>query len=468
MVLVIAMWLISLVLSLTCALIATLLQQWARRYIETPKSAKTLRNRARVRSLLLVGTKLYKIPLIVDMLPTLLHLSVYLFLAGLVITFHTINKKVAIAVDVAVGVSGVAYLTLSILPCLDVRCPYRTPISQVLWYPCHACLSFAALCLHKSILGLHTLLNRSVRTRGQVLLHRWLLSRGFSVSNHWQFLTDGLEKSIFCRAVTTLRDGDRGKVIWLFNQLARGDRHTFLKFAASMPIHKIPDLIPSVESISFRESLLVLLRVLADTRPGLAAWLDSDVYRRSLLVCLHAIHHILTTPDVPESYFVPTDFANIRLMRTLLDDGDTAVRVTSRSICALIARRVGRERWPEEQELRWLQYVTGETSHEILNANDETRDRMNFKSFVYGALSSQVGDLTTEDATSFRETLAILLDVRADPYFILPYSQNQLSEEVRRMQQDDPEGSLDVVNRLLLMFPFIPLPVPMNPPVPPH
>ncbi|KAF8487723.1 hypothetical protein F5888DRAFT_1931339, partial [Russula emetica] len=129
MVWVIILWLISLVLSLTCALIATLLQQWARRYIETPKSSNVLRHRARVRSLLLGGTKLYKIPLIVEMLPTLLHLSVYLFLAGLVITFHTINKKVAIAVDVAVGASGLAYITLSILPCLDVRCPYRTPIS---------------------------------------------------------------------------------------------------------------------------------------------------------------------------------------------------------------------------------------------------------------------------------------------------------------------------------------------------
>jgi Family of unknown function (DUF6535) len=99
-----ALWLISLVLSLTCALIATLLQQWARRYVETPKYSNVLRHRARVRSLLLVGTKSYKIPLIVQMLPTLLHLSVYLFLAGLVIAFHTINETVAIAVDVAVGV----------------------------------------------------------------------------------------------------------------------------------------------------------------------------------------------------------------------------------------------------------------------------------------------------------------------------------------------------------------------------
>ena len=105
-----ALWLISLVLSLTCALIATLLQQWARRYSETPKSTSSLRHRARVHSLLLVGTKLYRIPLIVEILPTLLHISVYLFLGGLVIIFHTIHKTVAIAVDVAVGVSVLAYI----------------------------------------------------------------------------------------------------------------------------------------------------------------------------------------------------------------------------------------------------------------------------------------------------------------------------------------------------------------------
>jgi hypothetical protein len=254
------LWLISLVLSLTCALIATLLQQWARRYIETPKYPNTLRHRARVRSLLLLGTKLYKIPLIVEMLPTLLHLSVYLFLAGLVIAFHTIHKKVAIAVDVAVGVSGLAYILLSILPCLDMRCSYRTPISQLLWYPCHAFLSFAALCLHRCVLGLHGLLNRLDPSRGQVILRRWLQSRGSSASNHWQFLTDGLEKSIVYRAVATLRGGDRERVTWLFNQLALGDKEKFLKFAASIPIHRIPHLlIPPIGSVTFRESLLVLL-----------------------------------------------------------------------------------------------------------------------------------------------------------------------------------------------------------------
>jgi Family of unknown function (DUF6535) len=200
------LWLISLVLSLTCALIATLLQQWARRYIETPKSADMLRHRARVRSLLLVGARFYKIPLIVEILPTLLHLSVFLFFGGLVIAFHTIHKTVAIAVDVAVGLSGLAYIAMSILPCLDLRCPYRTPISQMLWYPCHIFLSFVAICLQGCV--------RRLQGRDLVLSRgpRWLASHRFAASNHGRYFTDGLEKSIVYRAVQMLKDGDRRRV----------------------------------------------------------------------------------------------------------------------------------------------------------------------------------------------------------------------------------------------------------------
>ncbi|KAF8476437.1 hypothetical protein DFH94DRAFT_634996, partial [Russula ochroleuca] len=124
-----SMWLISLVLSLTSALIATLLQQWARRYVEMPNVPSEPNERARVRWFLFLGTESYKMRLAVQLAPTLLHLSVYLFFAGLVIVFHTINKNVSIAVDVSVGVFGLAYMALSLLPCLDVSCPYRTPMS---------------------------------------------------------------------------------------------------------------------------------------------------------------------------------------------------------------------------------------------------------------------------------------------------------------------------------------------------
>ena len=231
-----SLWLISLVLSLTCALIAMLLQQWTRGYIETPKSADMQRHRARVRSLLLVGARLYKVPLIVEILPTLLHLSVFLFLGGLVITFHTIDKSVAIAVEGAVGLSGSAYITMSILPCLDMRCPYRTPISKMLWYPCHAFLSFTAVFLYICTWVLQGFMALS---RGQ----RWLESFRSTASDHRQYFKDGLEKSIVFRAVQMLKDKDQRRIIWMFNRLALGDRSKFLKLAASIPRHRIQDLI---------------------------------------------------------------------------------------------------------------------------------------------------------------------------------------------------------------------------------
>jgi hypothetical protein len=278
--------------------------------------------------------------------------------------------------------------------------------------------------------------------------------------NHWQYFTYGLEKSIFYRAVTTLRDGDRGRVTWLFNQLALGDRHTFLKFAASIPIHKIPDLIPSIESVSFRESLLVLLRSVAGTRPGLADWLDSDVHRQSLLVCLHAIRHIAkaTAPPIPDLDFMRDHFADTGLMRALWGGADNSIRITSRSICALVARQVVRKRQLEGEDLHWLQEVTGSPPNAILEADATVRDQINFKSFVFGALSNHVTTLSTEDARSFNETLAILLGLRTIGYiyFTTPDWQIRLSEEVGRIQEYDPRGGREVFNKLQLIFPSLP------------
>jgi hypothetical protein len=216
-----------------------------------------------------------------------------------------------------------------------------------------------------------------------------------------------------------------------------------------------------LKKIGILEPLLILFRRCVAGAPTTGP--DEDERKRALSACLNAIHNISKTTDIPELNFVRANFANIGHMRTLWEDSDTAIRVTSRSICALIARQVGR-RDLEEPELRWLQDVTGETAREILNADVETRDWMNFKSFVYGVLSNQVGDLWMEDATStsFRETLAILLDVGTDFYFDSPSSQNLLSEEVRRMHQDDPQGSLYVIHKLLSIFPFI---TPPSPPV---
>jgi hypothetical protein len=182
------------------------------------------------------------------------------------------------------------------------------------------------------------------------------------------------------------------------------------------------------------------------------------VRKRSLLVCLDAIHGIVKAPNVPNLDAVRAKFADITLMEALWNDSDTAIRITSCSICALLARQVMRETPLSALQLRWLRDVIGEAPATIYAADFVTRDHMNLKSFVCRVLSNQV---VGEDVTSFKETLAILLDIMDDADFDMDNSQVQLSEEVRWIQLVDPQGSHEVVAKLHSMFPFLPAaPVP--------
>lgn len=202
-------------------------------------------------------------------------------------------------------------------------------------------------------------------------------------------------------------------VIWLFNLLALGDQNKFLKFTASIPRDRAIDLMipPTIESRkNLVEPLTILLRSSA-TGTG-ATGPDEDVRKRSLLICLDAIYHIAQSPIILDLSFVQdlrVNFANIALMRPLWRDSDSAVRIISRSICALIAKKMLNVDRFLEQELHWLQEVTGETSNSISNADYATLIRMNVTSFVYGVLLYQVNPLSPEDEMRFKKTLTILL-----------------------------------------------------------
>ncbi|KAI0262517.1 hypothetical protein BC834DRAFT_828784, partial [Gloeopeniophorella convolvens] len=79
------LWFISLVMSLTCALLATLLQQWARRYLRLTRPRYSLHRRARIRAFYAEGVVKLRLPTVVEALPGLLHASVFIFFAGLIV-----------------------------------------------------------------------------------------------------------------------------------------------------------------------------------------------------------------------------------------------------------------------------------------------------------------------------------------------------------------------------------------------
>src|SRR5260370_16195401 len=409
-----AVWMLSLVFSIMSGLFAILNQQWARRYLQLLQVPSSASEQARVRSFLFFGVNKYSIISAMELTPMLLHLSIFLFFAGLVIFFFIVYKMIAIVLSISVGVFAIVYFAWTILPCIDYRSPYHTPMSTLLWYIWKTFLSSATLCIRWPLRLLHSRDITSVRQR---ILTRCFETVDNSAKKHQQNLMDGFRRSIVQGALDAPGLVDLKALTWLFGRPGLGENSKLQGFVANIPEGTIVQLMSGrIESgrVIFRDHLLTLLRSCA---PG-TFWVNEDMRRRRLLVCLNAIHHIAKASTLPYGISPPEfvlndlriNFANVRLMRPLWADTDPSIRIISRSICALLARHLLRKDRLEGWELAWLQYVIGEPPHTIFNslANRNTVGCMNLDAYVYGVLSRQTDDLSVRQATSFLATLTIL------------------------------------------------------------
>jgi hypothetical protein len=129
-----ALWFLSLVISLTCALLATLLQQWARRYLKITQPRYSPHKRARIRAFFSEGVEKCLLPWIVETLPTLLHISLFLFFAGLVVFLCNVNLTIFKLVLSWVGLCTALYGCITCIPIIRHDSPYFTPLSFPVWH----------------------------------------------------------------------------------------------------------------------------------------------------------------------------------------------------------------------------------------------------------------------------------------------------------------------------------------------
>jgi len=454
------LWLTSLVLSIASALFATLLQQWARRYIQKPQIPREPSKQARIRSFLNLGTVKFKMRPVVEIAPTLLHLAVSLFFVGLGMFFVPIHKTVGIIVSVVVGLFGLAYLALTILPCIKHNCPYRTPMTVLFWYSWHTILFYVARFLRWAMRRLHDCLveeNPDDQSPGQEILVKWLQSREGAVERHMGCLEHGLDQSAIENAPV---DEDRRTLSWLLNVRALVDKSKLRNFVASIPRKMVVQLMtPPIESgaMVLREPLLTLVRSYAGTT---AVGPDEPLRRRSLFVCLEAVRLVaeasIDPNAVPEEVLrdIRINFANINLMRAMWADDDAAIRLTSRSICALLARSLIHRGELDRPELTWLQDVTEATANAISNSPITELYHINRKSFVCGVLSPPMGGgLPTDHVASFERILAILMGAvtQADSDIDRTVLGTELQTFFQRME-DDGHGDNSAVSTLRRMY----------------
>ncbi|KAH9974615.1 hypothetical protein BGW80DRAFT_1204702, partial [Lactifluus volemus] len=128
------LWFISLILSLSAALLATLVQRWARRHMQIFLRYKNPLRLSRIRQYLHEGVEHWHMAAIAEAVPALIHIALFLFMFGLAdFLMHT---------DVTVGAPTVFFIVLycafyaatTIVPVSKPQFPLRSPFSVMLWF----------------------------------------------------------------------------------------------------------------------------------------------------------------------------------------------------------------------------------------------------------------------------------------------------------------------------------------------
>ena len=457
-----------------------------------PQGASSADERARVRSVLFLGIQQNRVPLVAKAIPTFLHISVFLFFAGIVIFFFTIHKAVAIAVAVFVGIFVAMYVTLTILPYFSDKCPYRTPMSDLFWYPWYALLFLGAYCrqwvLKRCVVQPNDGQAQNMTSMQQKLLH-WKDICKKSYDKHRKRLKDGIEESIIQMALQASLNVDHEALTRLFHELVLANENKLLEFVASIPRDKFVHTImtPPIESgrIVLREPLTIIRDYVVSK--GVQGQ-DGGERISCILVWLTAIHHITKVFIVPSGvqgpgwgdllYDLRVEFAQIRYMQPMWSHSDTSIRIISRSICALLAKgilQLWKDRGPSEGELLWLEHVIGMRTSEITDSLDQpgVLGYMILRSFVCGIFPCRE-DRPTEHACSIAKTLATLMDAgtkRTEPWFNDQIFTVNLSILVRQLEGDPGPDASSVAVKLRQLFhefirvvPFVPPPFPPPPP----
>jgi len=129
-----ALWFTSLAMSTACALWATLMQQWTRRYMQVADRPYGPPKRARIRAFFADGVDKFALAAAVEVLPGILHVSVLLFYVGLIDFLININHTVAFILLTWVAMACLIYFILTIMPLFYPNSPYQTPLSSLCWF----------------------------------------------------------------------------------------------------------------------------------------------------------------------------------------------------------------------------------------------------------------------------------------------------------------------------------------------
>jgi hypothetical protein len=215
-----ALWFLSLVISITCALLATLLQQWARRYLKVTQPRYSPHKRARIRAFFAEGVDKFLLPWAVEALPTMLHLSLFLFFAGLAVFLWNVNLTIFKLVLSWVGLCTALYGCITFIPVFRHDSPYHTPLSLPAWH---------------FVIGISYLTSRALLKLPRLYYFSYATYVRFRrlTGRHGKFLAQGMRKTAEETAFGSPSEIVTRAFLWTFDSL--DEDHELERFFAGLP-----------------------------------------------------------------------------------------------------------------------------------------------------------------------------------------------------------------------------------------
>ncbi|KAH9167866.1 hypothetical protein EDB89DRAFT_2074495 [Lactarius sanguifluus] len=444
------MWFLSLILSVSCALLATLMQQWVRRYLEYAQHRGAPRRRARIRAYMFEGVERFRLSQAVEAIPLLLHTSVFLFFAGLVDFLLPINKVVAFSVLGCVVIFTSIYAIFTLLPSLHLNCPYRTPLSGITY----VLLQLSALNLfsitiaiegifHGLLLDIRKWSRPDARRSQDDWPTRWRAKLEDKVRTHYKRFRRGLRWRVEFSAMDAPPSVDANALNWTLTTL--DEDKEFEDFAARMPGFFNPragagsdatstilfSLMsgPKSERSSSDDPILgSRLRELLDTcLPG-SSLLTEEQRKNRLRVCLKSLWYCVKAynekPEEPLASYVRAIFASPEVIRWIQTEQDLSTRLLGRCFGALVVKKLASDITSPTRtsfaaitaEMACISHIlgaTGERVHDWLG-QDGAIELANAISLASGELKALVVSGTkgvpTDVVDIFAQTLSILAE----------------------------------------------------------
>ena len=264
-------------MSLTGALMAVFIQQWAQSYLQATRERNSPHNRARIRAFHAEGLENFYLPQVTRAVPILIHGSLFLFFSGLPIFLFNVNRTVFNVVVTWLGLCVAGYACVTLIPIFSQKSPYYSPISSSIWW-----------CFTNTLFFICQLLKKFMSYGRRAAVLEWYHARYGKSLLRWPSLR-AMQKAAGQSALRLSPDIDYRALLWMFETL--NDDEEFEQFFDAFPSLHGSKALEDAEEKFIKPNEKELSRALIGMmdRTLLSELVSEEVKQRRIIICTKAI-----------------------------------------------------------------------------------------------------------------------------------------------------------------------------------